>query len=366
MPTLVLAGDVMTGRGIDQLMPRPCPPRIYETWVRDARSYVRLAERASGPIRQGVSPGYVWGDALAEMERLEPDARIVNLETSITLSDDHSALKTVKYRMSPAHTDCLRAAKLDVCVLANNHVLDWGVLGLHETLAALDAAHIARAGAGADDVEAFAPAVVRLRGDKRLLVFAAGVASAGIPPSWAADTNGPGIAMIEQLDENAVQAFATRVRAARRPGDIVVASIHWGANWVDAIPEEHRRFAHRLIETGAADVIHGHSSHHPLAIEVHRGKLVLYGCGDLINDYEGVDLRAEHRGELRCLFGARLDDEGRLQGLEIVPFVSERLRLVHPQDGMLRALMRPLERACEAVGTRLEQGGDGRWRLSWS
>ena len=47
------------------------------------------------------------------------------------------------------------------------------------------------------------------------------------------------------------------------------------------------RFAHRLIDAGV-DVVHGHSSHHPRPIEVYRGKLILYGCGDTIDDYEGI------------------------------------------------------------------------------
>ena len=51
------------------------------------------------------------------------------------------------------------------------------------------------------------------------------------------------------------------------------------------MPPSHRDFAHRLIDLGAADIVHGHSSHHPLPIEVYRGKPIFYGCGDLINDF---------------------------------------------------------------------------------
>ncbi|MDO9198818.1 hypothetical protein [Rhodoferax sp.] len=48
--TLWLAGDVMTGRGIDQIQAHPGAPVLYESWVRDARDYVRLAERLNGRV----------------------------------------------------------------------------------------------------------------------------------------------------------------------------------------------------------------------------------------------------------------------------------------------------------------------------
>ena len=115
MITLFLCGDVMTGRGVDQILMAPSAPEIHERCVRDAREYVALAERASGPIPRRVDPAYMWGDALAELERVAPDARIVNLETSITRSSEHPAPKGINYRMHPANVGCLTAARIDVC-----------------------------------------------------------------------------------------------------------------------------------------------------------------------------------------------------------------------------------------------------------
>jgi poly-gamma-glutamate synthesis protein (capsule biosynthesis protein) len=99
MVTLFLCGDVMTGRGVDQILAHPCPPGIQEPYVRDARDYVALAEEANGPIPRPVSPTYIWGDALQELERIAPDARIINLETSVTTSDDVWPGKGIHYRM---------------------------------------------------------------------------------------------------------------------------------------------------------------------------------------------------------------------------------------------------------------------------
>jgi Mg2+-importing ATPase len=350
--TLLLAGDVMTGRGIDQVMPEPLPPVLYEQWVHDAREYVRLAEKINGVIATTVSMAYIWGDALAEMDRLAPDARIVNLETAVTHAATPWPGKGIHYRMNPAHVGCLAAARIDACSLANNHVLDWGVEGLDETLATLHAAGVLTAGAGTDARQAQAPAVLALPGGARLLLFALATPTCGVPPDWGAQARRSGIALLPRLDEDAAQGLADRVRHERRAGDLVVLSLHWGENWVDEIPAVHHWFAHRLIDLGAADVVHGHSSHHPLAIEVYQGKPVLYGCGDLINDYEGIEPHGRQRSDLGCLYSVTLDRaKGRLARLEIVPLQLRRFRLTHPQPAVRQWLHRLLDHECRAMGT---------------
>jgi poly-gamma-glutamate synthesis protein (capsule biosynthesis protein) len=70
--TLFLCGDVMTGRGIDQILARPSDPELYESFVQDAREYAELAERSSGRIQRNVAHDYIWGDALAELARVRP------------------------------------------------------------------------------------------------------------------------------------------------------------------------------------------------------------------------------------------------------------------------------------------------------
>ena len=69
MLTLFLCGDVMTGRGIDQVLPHPNPPHLMEPCVTSALQYVELAEQANGPIRKPVDFPYIWGEALAELDR---------------------------------------------------------------------------------------------------------------------------------------------------------------------------------------------------------------------------------------------------------------------------------------------------------
>src|SRR5213593_2572493 len=94
---LFLCGDVMTGRGIDQALPHPSSPVLYEPYVRDARDYVDLAEKAHCPIARPVTFEYIWGEALGELERAGVDAQIINLETAITAADTKWPDKGIHY-----------------------------------------------------------------------------------------------------------------------------------------------------------------------------------------------------------------------------------------------------------------------------
>jgi poly-gamma-glutamate synthesis protein (capsule biosynthesis protein) len=325
---LFLGGDVMLGRGVDQILAHPGDPRLVEAAVRDAHDYVLLAERAHGPVRRPVDPGWPWGDALAVLAEAAPDARIVNLETSVTTSDDFASGKHVHYRMHPANLPALSVARPDVCVLANNHVGDFGRRGLIETLHVLRLGGLRVAGAGRNAAEAARPAVFPLGDARRVLVFAVGTASSGIPHAWAAASDRPGVALTE-LGDAAAEALAASADAARGPSDTVVVSIHWGSNWGDEIPRAHRRFARRLIDCGV-DLVHGHSSHHPRAIEIYRGRLILYGCGDLVDDYEGIRGNERYRPDLRLLYLVDLDPgRGYLVGLRMAPMQARQLRLHH-------------------------------------
>jgi poly-gamma-glutamate capsule biosynthesis protein CapA/YwtB (metallophosphatase superfamily) len=91
-----------------------------------------------------------------------------------------------------------------------------------------------------------------------------------------------------------------------------VVSIHWGANWGYDVPAQHLAFAQRLIGAGI-HLVHGHSAHHPLPNEIYRGRLVLYGCGDLIDDYEGIAGYEQYCDDLRrhcCVEPSRDLDAG--------------------------------------------------------
>lgn len=361
---LCLAGDVMLGRGIDQVLPHPGDPSLYEDYARSALEYVALAETANGAIPKPVPFDYVWGDALAEMLRPGSDARIINLETSVTTSDEPWPGKGIHYRMHPRNVGCLRAARIDCCVLSNNHVLDWGSAGLLETLQTLNSAGVESAGAGLDLASAGAPASLETAGGGRILVFGYGLGSSGIPPEWTATDDSAGVRLLPNLADQTVAAIADEIRQVKQPGDVVVASLHWGGNWGYAVPREHRRFAHRLIDEAAVDVVHGHSSHHPMGIEVHQDRLILYGSGDLLNDYEGISGHEAFRPELTLLYFPTLDGEtGRLLRLEMAPFRVRRFRLQRATDDEASWLREILARESARFGTSIGLATDGTLRI---
>lgn len=362
---LFLCGDVMTGRGIDQVLPAPCNPAIYETYLRSAVDYVRLAEGAHGPIPRSVDPSYIWGVALDEFARAQPHFRIINLETAITHSSDYAA-KGINYRMSPENASCLAAAGIDCCALANNHVLDWGFAGLHETLSELDDLQIGTVGAGRDRAGAEAPAVLDTGGEGRVLVFALAMPTSGTPPGWAAGPRRAGVNFLPDLASARADEVADQILSVKRPGDVTILSLHWGPNWGYEVTAAERQFAHALIEVADVSIVYGHSSHHPKPIEVYRNRLILYGCGDFINDYEGIAGYAEFRGDLRPMYFVRIDPVSRdLLELEIVPLQAHRFRLVYPSTRDVEWLLAMLELECRPFATGVERQDDGRIGLTW-
>jgi poly-gamma-glutamate synthesis protein (capsule biosynthesis protein) len=357
--TLLLCGDVMTGRGIDQILRHPSRSELFEPYVKDAGEYVAIAEAANGPVPRRVRDSYIWGDALAELAHASPRIRIANLETSITRSDEAWLEKGVHYRMHPANVGCLKAVHFDVCTLANNHVLDFGYRGLAETIDTLTAAGIRTAGAGADLATAQQPAIVPLLPGSRLVVVAFGLPSSGIPDEWAAAAGRPGVDVVARPTAPAAAAIAARVAAITRFRDVVVASIHWGGNWGYEVPAAHRVFAHTLID-GGVDLVYGHSSHHPRPIEIYRDRLILYGCGDFINDYEGISGYDAYRDDLTLMYFVTVSaDSGAALRLRMVPMQIKRLRLARASLPDARWLRETLARVSAPFHTHIDLEGTG-------
>jgi poly-gamma-glutamate synthesis protein (capsule biosynthesis protein) len=356
----------MIGRGVDQLLPDPCAPTLHESYVKNANDYVDLAMRASGQILRPASLGYPWGEMREELDAVGADARIVNLETALTRSDDPWPGKAVHYRSSPENARMLTAAAVDCCTLANNHVLDWGRAGLKETVTTLDGLGVRHSGAGSDLHGAEAPAVIDLDGGAKALVFSFATASSGVRESWAATGERAGVALLEDLSERTSSRIAEQMQSHKRDGDVAIVSIHWGGNWGFEVPDRQRAFARRLIETAGVDVVHGHSSHHVKGIEVYGGRPILYGCGDFLSDYEGISGYEAFRGDLGLLYFVMLDRyDGRLTRLLMTPTRVRRLQVARAGSEDARWLIDTLNRECRQFGTSVVPAGEGRLQLEW-
>ncbi len=308
---LFLCGDVMTGRGIDQAL------------------------------------------------------RIVNLETAITSAETPWPGKGIHYRMHPQNIGCLSAGHISACCLANNHVLDWGHDGLSETLQTLDAAGIAHSGAGDDAEGAMQPAMLHRGAKERLLLYSFGTTSSGIPQEWKATDISPGVNLLDDLSEATAARVSDQMRAHQQPGDVIVVSIHWGGNWGYEIAREQIAFAHCLVEGGVA-VIYGHSSHHVKAIEVFRGRLILYGCGDFITDYEGISGYETFRGDLALMYLVELDPEtGELMNALLVPMQMRRFQLQRASVGDAKWLCNLVNELGKPFGTAATFDQDRGLALEW-
>lgn len=355
----------MTGRGIDQILASPVDPTIHEQWARSAIDYVDLCEKRSGPIPTPVGAAYVWGDVKVALDDRMVDARVINLETAVTERGEPWPGKGIHYRMSPANLDALTAAGIDVCCLANNHVLDWSYAGLEETLASLAGAGLAVCGAGLDRDRAWRPVTLHLNGCD-VSVLSVGMTSSGIPPEWEAGIDAPGVAIIPPEPSSTVELIARSTAGLDENDGLLIVSIHWGPNWGYEIPSHQREIARHLIDQAAVDVVFGHSSHHPTGIEVHNGRPILYGCGDLVNDYEGIVGHDRFRPDLRVAYFLDFDPHTKcLRELELVPFVTKQFRLEWASGEDTDWLAARLTEESQRLGTRFEVTGDRSLLAIW-
>jgi poly-gamma-glutamate capsule biosynthesis protein CapA/YwtB (metallophosphatase superfamily) len=356
----------MLGRGVDQILPNPGDPVLRERYVQDARTYVQLAEAVNGPIPRPVDYGWPWGYALEVLDAMRPDVRIINLETSVTTSDDFARGKGVHYRMTPQNIAALAVARPDVCVLANNHVMDFGHQGLTETMRVLSMAGLTPVGIGHDADEAGHPVMLPVD-NARLIIFAYGMATSGVPSNWAATPTRPGVNFLPGPSEVAAREIVAQVQAIKQPGDVVVVSLHWGGNWGYDVSKDEVHFAHRLID-GGVDLVYGHSSHHPRPIEVYQQKAILYGCGDFIDDYEGISGYEKYRDDLRLMYLASIDaGNGQLRRLRMVTLQARRMRLEPAWSDDVAWLQQLLDRVSRPFGSYVEVEDDQvpTLRLGW-
>jgi poly-gamma-glutamate capsule biosynthesis protein CapA/YwtB (metallophosphatase superfamily) len=300
--TIVLAGDTMLGRRIDaQLAEDPALPlfREFESWTADV-------------------------DLLA-----------VNLETTITTAEDQWPGKNYHFKLAPERA-ALAFGKLPVAAgtpvfvsLANNHVLDFFEAGLRQTLQSLDGLGIARAGAGLDEAEARAPAIVTTASGVRIgLLSVSDHCSCGTD-LWRAGPSTPGMWQIDPEPGGDWDQLHAAIVDLRAEVDWVVVSLHWGPNWVDSWPLQRLRDLAAVLARAGASVIVGHSAHHVLPIEHIDGVPVLYGTGDFIDDYSPVE---GFRNHLSYAARVVLEPTSGAQ-VEVVPLRIEHddsVHFVHP------------------------------------
>jgi poly-gamma-glutamate capsule biosynthesis protein CapA/YwtB (metallophosphatase superfamily) len=304
-------------------------------------------------VNQSVAGGDFarpWGDLLPTL--WGADLFFINLECVLTArterwSDGES--KPFYFRADPAIVETLKRGRVDFASLANNHICDFGTAGLLDTVATLEGAGIAHAGAGADRWSGREPALVTV-GDTRIAV----VAFADYPAEWAATPTAPGINYTpitrarEHFDE-----VRLAVAVARERADLVVFSIHWGPNMRAHPRPEFREFARAVIDAGV-DIFWGHSAHVVQGAEVHGGRVILYDTGDFVDDY-AVD--AHLRNDLSALFVVEVKPPA-IEGVEVVPVRIEDMRVTFARGRDHDWFVERFGARCAELGTTVSGGAE--------
>lgn len=203
------------------------------------------------------------------------DVSMVNLETAIT-DRGTRAPKDFNFRAPASAFAALRAAGVDVVTEANNHGMDYGLVGLRDSVAAARAARFPVVGIGLDATAAFAPYRVTVKGQRLAFIGATHVLDSNLKAAWTAGDGKPGLA--SAYDEDRLLAA---VRAARATSDTVVVYLHWGAERHACPIPRQPDIAAKLAAAGA-DVVVGSHAHVLLGAGMLGRTFVSYGLGNFV------------------------------------------------------------------------------------
>ena len=320
-PTIGLLGDVMLGRKVGEALGEGRPEDVWAPEVREIAASC--------------------------------DAVLCNLECCISARGRRTERypgKPFFFRAPPTAIESLRAIHLSAAGLANNHALDYEVDALDDTLELLRAAGIGVAGAGRDVAEARRGVVVDAGGQRLGLL-----AASDDPERYAAGPQVPGIAHAE-FARGLPQWVTDELGRMRAECDLLVAFPHWGPNMTTEPARWQRRAAKRLCEAGA-DLVAGHSAHVFHGVGWTGRCPLVFDLGDALDDY-AVDERLRNDLGLMALWRPGEAAELELVGLAL-DFCHTRLARGAEADWMAARL----DRACAALGTRVERAATQRFLI---
>ncbi|ETN44488.1 uncharacterized protein HMPREF1541_10158 [Cyphellophora europaea CBS 101466] len=388
--TLTLLGDVMLGRLVDQLLPDSVPSADDAAHISNfRRQYPSLQSYTYASPSGNVLPLFRSSSLV-----------LANLETSATLHPTPYPDKTFNYRTHPSNLHSLTTANIAHVSLANNHTLDFCETGLLDTIAALRHQGISFAGAGSTPEEAARPAVLTLPStdpDRQAHEIHC-YSFSDHPASWSS------IPLFNHIDYTSASRarLKSQLTAPRpdghRPPALKLVSMHWGPNYAWQPAPEIRLLARFLVRECGVDIVHGHSSHHIQGVEIiersedlkaedddvpgegesdrHATReagskgLVIYGCGDFVDDYavNGVfrnDLSAAWRVTVGSAGGSSdgdvQKDAGRgleVQKLEVFPnrIKTFQASLLRREDPDHEWVMKKFRQLCKEMGTDVQEG----------
>ncbi|MBI5587942.1 MAG: CapA family protein [Deltaproteobacteria bacterium] len=311
---LVLVGDVMLGRLVND----------------------RLREK---PVE------FVWGDTIPFFK--SADASVCNLECVISDRGERRepSRKAFHFRTDSKNIEALTKAAITAVTLANNHSLDFGPDALADTLNSLDASGIKRAGAGADIREASSAVYFKASG-----VGVALMSFTDNEPGWEATEKTPGVYYLPaDLNDPRTATLMDKIREAKKKADLVIVSPHWGPNRGYRPVPGHIPLAHAMIDAGA-DIVFGHSCHVFQGVELYRGRPIIYGAGDFIDDYAVDEVE---RNDESFVFIVETDG-ARLQRLLLYPTMIIRFQARSARGFLAEEIAIKMKTLSSELNTRLK------------
>ncbi len=221
------------------------------------------------PLLRKKGYGYSFGDIELSMLIRNADIAFANLECPVTKKGKAFKDKKFVFKADPASIDAVRKAGFDMLSLANNHIMDYGTVGLSSTLAHCLKSGLVCSGAGMDIAKARKVSILKRKG----ITYGLLSYSMTYPSEFWATSEGAGAAY------GGRDALIEDVHNGKKEADVIIVSFHWGAELADKPREYQVEMAHTAIDSGA-DIVFGHHPHVPQPVEIYKGKPVFYSLGN--------------------------------------------------------------------------------------
>jgi poly-gamma-glutamate capsule biosynthesis protein CapA/YwtB (metallophosphatase superfamily) len=230
----------------------------------DTHFYAQLTSRLA-------SPRTALGPIIPTLKGA--DFTVANLETAITTRGT-KAPKEFNFRAPASAFTALKAAGIDVVSMANNHGVDFGRVGLADSLAAIKRTGYPVVGIGKNAADAYRPYYATVKDTKLAVIGATQVLDDNLIADWTATNTHAGLASAKNAPR-----LIQEVRKARKQADAVIVFLHWGQEMRDCPLPRQKHLANQLVQAGA-DVIVGSHAHVPLGGGFFHGRYIDYGLGN--------------------------------------------------------------------------------------
>lgn len=285
-----------------------------------------------------MSYTYPWGNVLPILKK--NDINIINLETTLTKSDTKIP-KVFNFKATPEKVKALQEANIHIVNLANNHILDFDIEGLIETIHTLDNAKIKHVGAGINRQAAKKPVIIEKHGIKIGII-----GYTDYPSEWQATENKPGTNFITIGD---IEKIKQDIKHIKEKTDFLIVSIHWGPNMRQKPSKAFIDFAHQMIDAGV-DIIHGHSAHIFQGIEIYKNKLIMYDTGDFVDDYHIDPIL---RNDQSFLYLVMLNKTG-IKKIKLIPLIIDNMQVNRAKGPNKKEIINKIKQLSQEFGTKIK------------